>query len=452
MKQVDYGEKMKTVTLSDFLNSEYREYAIYTVHNRAIPHLIDGFKPVHRKILFTALPHCKSQWLKTSALGGYTMAESNYNHGDASIESAINLMAQNFVGANNLPMFLGEGHFGNRLIPDAAAGRYTSVKINPDALSFFKDFDILDANEDLDNPEPLTYLPIIPWILVNGIEGIAVGFSTKIFPRSVSLLKHVLKIKLKNPTKKYPYEFFVPHFNGFNGKIVFNPENNNWTCTGIVDLKTSKTVIIKEIPIGYTHAKMVKILERLISDKIVRDYQLLSTDDGIFSVDFYRDRFPNSIQEAIDVLKLEISLNENLTVLTPDDKLVTYNSPDDMINDFIKYRLDKYNVRIDRNLQMAKDEICLIDEKVRFIKSVYSKEIIITELTKDALKQYLIKTGYKYVDEIINSKIYHYTKDVMHELLSKRDHLVKTVIPHLESTTPTEEWVNDLTNGGKNVQ
>ena len=76
-------------TVKSFLDNEYKSYSKYVLYNRAIPNIIDGLKPSQRKLLYTALKHCKASVMKTAALVGYTMAESNYHHGDSSLASAV---------------------------------------------------------------------------------------------------------------------------------------------------------------------------------------------------------------------------------------------------------------------------------------------------------------------------------------------------------------------------
>ena len=170
------------MNISELIDGKYKDYSKYVLYSRAIPHMIDGLKPSQRKILFTALKTAKNSRIKTASLSGNTISSANYHHGDASLNEAITKMVQ--VHSNNIPLLVGEGSFGSRLVPDAAAPRYTFVKMSANYDKYFADTMVADKSADPEDPEPEFYLPIIPWVLVNGIKGIAVGFATEIQPRN----------------------------------------------------------------------------------------------------------------------------------------------------------------------------------------------------------------------------------------------------------------------------
>ena len=120
--------------------------------------------------------------IKVAQFSGYVSENSGYHHGEASLNSAIIGMAQNFVGSNNINLFVPKGQFGSRLLggKDSASERYIFTNLNPITRFIFSEFDdhILDyINDDGDFVEPIYYVPIIPMILVNGTKGIGTGFS-----------------------------------------------------------------------------------------------------------------------------------------------------------------------------------------------------------------------------------------------------------------------------------
>ena len=366
-------------TINDFLNTEYREYAKYVVESRAIPNIIDGFKPVHRKIFYTALKHCKGSFLKTLGLVGYVLAESNYSHGDASVSSAINLLTQDFPGANNIPMFEGKGNFGNRLIPESAASRYTAIKLNNEFLNYFSNFDILDTNIDPDNPEPLSYLPIIPWVLVNGIDGIAIGFATSILPRDPELLKDVIKDKL-GVAKTFRYEYYTPHFKDFKGSIKYNKENNNWVMLGTYEKCKNNIVKVTELPIGMTREKYINHLENMIDKKKIKDYTDYSKNGFNLEIQFYRETFEDD--KIIQILKLQTTFTENITVIDLEKRVRHFDNPDDLINYYIEYMLKKFDQRLKKDIQKLNMEDSMIDEIIKFSILISKNEIRIKDISK----------------------------------------------------------------------
>ncbi|MBT6072286.1 MAG: DNA topoisomerase, partial [Euryarchaeota archaeon] len=160
------------MNVTQLIDNQYKDYSKYVLYSRAIPHLIDGLKPSQRKILYTALKTAKNGRIKTASLSGNTISTANYHHGDASLNEAITKMVQSH--SNNISLLQGEGSFGSRLVPDAAAPRYTYVKMSDNFDKFFADTMVADRAIDPEDPEPAFYLPIIPWVLVNGVKGIAV--------------------------------------------------------------------------------------------------------------------------------------------------------------------------------------------------------------------------------------------------------------------------------------
>lgn len=89
--------KQNVVKISDYINTRYRDYSIYTNNERAIPSIIDGFKPVQRKIIYAAIKECSKDFVKLSALGGVLAKVSAYHHGNVSAENAIIKMAQEYA-------------------------------------------------------------------------------------------------------------------------------------------------------------------------------------------------------------------------------------------------------------------------------------------------------------------------------------------------------------------
>ena len=189
---------METRTIQSIINNELRDYSKYVCYNRAIPHLIDGFKPVQRKAFF--LMQKEASKIKVQSLAGNLISKANYNHGDAAASAAISAMGQDFPGSNNIPPFRKKGSFGNKFIKDPSAPRYIYVKKNPVYFNLFTDFELTLPNNDIESPEPEFYLPIIPTILLNGTEGIAVGFATKIRPyRIEDIIENVKKVLSGTP-------------------------------------------------------------------------------------------------------------------------------------------------------------------------------------------------------------------------------------------------------------
>src|SRR5574344_2602094 len=109
--------------ITKYLNEEYSDSALY-MNYRSLPSYIDGLKNSGRKIIFTIKKNHIKGRMKVSALGSEVVKSAGYLHGDASIQGAVVTKAQEYCGANNLPIVKGEGSFGTRLVPEASAPRY----------------------------------------------------------------------------------------------------------------------------------------------------------------------------------------------------------------------------------------------------------------------------------------------------------------------------------------
>ena len=257
----------KEITISEYLDTDYHEYAKYVVENRAIPSVIDGLKPTQRKVIFIAdrvWKTGKEKPYKIFQLTGRIAADAHYHHGDSSLNSAIIGMAQKFK--NSMPLLEEIGQFGSLRSPVAGAPRYISTKLHPNFRLLYKDFELLSPRmEEGSQIEPEYFLPIIPTVLLNGSSGIAVGFATNILNRNPI---HLINACLKELDGRR-YQEPAPWVNGFKGECVKNPESNNsWIFKGIHEVKNTTTVNILEVPPSITYEKYDNCLNSFRGFKI----------------------------------------------------------------------------------------------------------------------------------------------------------------------------------------
>lgn len=225
---LDSNEKI--VRYSDFINKEFIAFSNYD-NIRCIPSVIDGFKPSQRKILYAAFHKNLVNELKVAQFCGYVAEKTMYHHGEQSLAGAIIGMAQRFVGSNNIHLLMPNGQFGTRAEggKDASSPRYIYTCLNPITRYIFQkeDDDILkyliDEGEKI---EPEWFVPIIPNVLINGVEGIGTGWSTKIpcyNPKDlISNIKRMLRGE--EPIK------MIPWYRNFIGEIY--PDEKVFICRG----------------------------------------------------------------------------------------------------------------------------------------------------------------------------------------------------------------------------
>ena len=175
---------LPSIPYHEFIDKELVHFA-HADNIRSLPSIVDGLKMSQRKVLYAAFKKDMKAEMKVIQLSGYIAEQTEYHHGDTALINCIVRMAQNFVGSNNLPLLMPVGQFGTRHQggEDFASARYIYTKLSPIARKVFPAVDdaLLErVEEDGHVVEPKHYLPVIPWILVNGSRGVGTGWSTDI--------------------------------------------------------------------------------------------------------------------------------------------------------------------------------------------------------------------------------------------------------------------------------
>ena len=189
--------------LSQEMRSSYLDYAMSVIVGRALPDVRDGFKPVHRRVLYAMhdlglqpnRPYRKCAFIVGEVMGKY------HPHGDQSIYDTVVRMAQEF--SLRYPLVDGQGNFGSIDGDLAAAMRYTEARLDRVATEMLRDIDSdtvdFGPNYDESQSEPLVLPARFPNLLVNGSSGIAVGMATNIPPHNLSESIGAVKAYIANP-------------------------------------------------------------------------------------------------------------------------------------------------------------------------------------------------------------------------------------------------------------
>ena len=237
----------------------YRDFVDHELVNfsnadniRSIPSVIDGLKPSQRKVLFGCFKRKQKAEVKVAQLAGYIAEHTAYHHGEMSLYSTIVGMAQDYVGANNVPLLSPNGQFGTRLSggKDSASPRYIFTQLQTAARKIFPEADdsLLASQFDDGQPiEPVNFAPIIPLLLVNGAQGIGTGWATSVPKYHPLDVVNSIRAKLNGDAIKP----LSPHYNNFKGEIV--PEGNgkgSYLTRGIIEEVSSKEAVITELPVG----------------------------------------------------------------------------------------------------------------------------------------------------------------------------------------------------------
>jgi DNA topoisomerase-2 len=446
---------MQQKTITQFLSQEYKEFALYSIEGRAIPSVIDGFKPTQRKVIHVASDVWKTggeKAIKVFQLSGKVASDAFYHHGDMSLSNAIINLAQKFK--NNAPLLEEDGQFGSLRSPQAGAPRYIGTKLSPYFKLIYKDFDLLNYKEEEgEEIEPHFFLPIIPTVLINGGSGIAVGFASNILNRDVKeIIEACQKLLLgKNITT------IKPHLNGFLGDYIQDIENpKKWFIRGKFQRVNTSTVKIIELPPSLTYEKYEEILDKLVENKDIVSYDDNCKDNIDYTIKFTRaDLEKLEDEKLIKLLKLEESETENLTTLDEFGKLKIFDSVDEIIKYFVSFRLTYYQKRKDFMLNKMQHDLRVLGNRGKFIKLILEGKIVVNNKPKeDIIKQIenfsLDKIDGDY-DYLLRMPIYSLTKE-MFEKLKEDFKLKKEEIDKLKLIDPKNMYIDDLSELKKKLK
>ena len=439
---------MAEKTISEFLSVEYKEFAMYVIEGRAIPSVIDGFKPTQRKIIHISNQIWKNgseKTLKVFQLSGKVASDCYYHHGDMSLSNAIITMAQRFK--NNAPLLEEDGQFGSLRSPQAGAPRYIGTKLSENFRLIYKDFDLLEHKEEEgESIEPQFFLPIVPAVLLNGSSGIAVGFASNVLNRDI---KSIIDACVKVLGGKDPGEV-KPSLNGFTGDYIQDKENNKrWVIRGKFTRANTTTVKISELPPSMTYEKYEDILDKLVDDKVIVSYDDNCKDNIDYTIKFTRSDLDKLDDEKlVKLLKLEESSTEIFSTLDEYGKLMIFENTSDIIKYFVKFRLDYYHKRKQFLLDKLNRELKILSNRGRFIKAIIDGKLKVNNVSKsviiegiEAMKLEKIDDSYDY---LLRMPIYSLTKE-MYEKLKEDFVAKKEEIKILEETDPKDMYMLDLT-------
>jgi len=442
-------------TISEFLSQEYKDFSLYTIENRAIPSVIDGFKPTHRKIIHISNSIWKSgneKPLKVFQLAGKVASDAFYHHGNSSLESAIITMAQSFK--NNLPLLEEIGQFGSLRSPEPAAARYIGTKLHQNFKHLYKDFELLTFKEEEGEViEPYFFLPIIPTVLINGSSGIAVGFSSNILNRNpLELLKSCqLILKGKNITEIKPSNQF------FTGDYIRDKDNKKkWFIRGKLQIVNTTSVRITELPPSMTFEKYETILDTLLENKSIVSYEDNCKDKIDYTIKFTRESLSSLDEDKlIKLLKLEETETEIFTTLDETGKLKIFNDEEEIIKYFVNFRLDFYHKRKQFLLDKLKSELRVLSNKGKFIKLILDNKIEVRNTPKDELISKISSFGLEKIDDsydyLLRMPIWSLTKEVFDKL--KNDYLSKkSEHEKLSLVDPKDMYLDDLSELQKKLK
>lgn len=436
--------------VSGFFGEQFPAFAIYDLY-RSVGSYVDGLKPSQRKVAYTVARHRIDKSMKVAQLCSRVAEETQYLHGENNLVGVIVGMAQTFVGTNNLNLLVPDGNFGNRAVPEAAAGRYifTHKSEHFDRVFNPEDFPLLPKQTfEGDEIEPIHFVPTLPLILVNGNEGIGTGWSQKILPRNRKDIEKAIRKYLEDG--KLP-KSIPPYFEGFKGRVVKDEEEpGRWQVYGAFERAGQTRIRITELPIGYTLDRYNKILGDLWEEKVILDYHDLSdprTNKFEFTVSARRDFVQQDDAKVFKALKLVTRMTENFTCMDENNRVREFKDEVEILKAYIDIRMDFYQRRKDSIVQELQKDINYATNRHCFVRMIVDKKIDIMNKPKketvDLLTSIEMATHEGSYDYLLNMPIHSLTTDTLDALKRKIDDLKARQKVALGKTV-ADMWTEDL--------
>lgn len=403
-------DRIIKVNIEEEMKSSYIDYSMSVIVSRALPDVRDGFKPVHRRILFGMMglgntsdkPYKKSARIVGDVLGKY------HPHGDSSVYGALVRLAQSW--AMRYTLVDGQGNYGSVDGDNAAAMRYTECRLRKMGEEMMQDIDkeTVDMDRNFDNTldEPSVLPTRIPNLLINGASGIAVGMATNMPTHNLSEVVDACVAYVDNndisieelmeyiKAPDFPTGGYIYGISGVReayltgrGRVVMRAKAD------VEPGETHDKIVVTEIPYGVNKAELVKSIADLANEKKVEGITNVNDEtdrQGMrIVIDVKRDANANVILNKLfkmTQLQTTFSVN-NVALVHGRPRLLTLK---DLIRYFVEHRHEVVIRRTQYDLRKAKERAHIlegliiasdnIDEVIRIIRAAQTPNDAITGL------------------------------------------------------------------------
>ena len=288
--------RIEQVNIDQQMRSAYIDYSMSVIVSRALPDVRDGFKPVHRRVLFgmdgLGLRHT-SQTKKSARIVGEVLGKY-HPHGDSSVYDAMARMAQDW--SLRYPLVFGQGNFGSMDGDPVAAMRYTEAKLSKlsDEVLADLDKDTVDFQNNFDDSlqEPTVLPTKVPLLLLNGSSGIAVGMATNMAPHNLSECCDAICAYIDNPEitveelmqyvkgPDFPTGGIIQGRQGI--KDAFETGRGRIVIRSKTDIEVSEsgreTIVVTEIPYMVNKREMIEKIAELVENKKIEGISYINDE------------------------------------------------------------------------------------------------------------------------------------------------------------------------------
>ena len=374
-------DRIIKVNIDEEMKSSYIDYSMSVIVARALPDVRDGFKPVHRRILFgmqelgntSDKPYKKSARIVGEVLGKY------HPHGDSSVYGALVRLAQDW--AMRYPLVDGQGNFGSIDGDSAAAMRYTEARLRLIGEDMMQDLykDTVDMVNNFDDTlkEPTVMPTRIPNLLVNGASGIAVGMATNMPTHNLSEVIDGCVAYIDDPeitTEGLMHFIKAPDFPtggyiyGISGvRDAYETGKGRIVMRAKTEIETGEAhdkIIVKEIPYNVNKKELIEYIASLVNEKKIEGISYVNDEsdrEGMrIVIDVKRDANANVVLNKLfkmTALQTTFSVN-NIALVHGRPKCLSLK---ELIANFVEHRHEVVIRRTKFDLQKAKDRAHILD-------------------------------------------------------------------------------------------
>ncbi len=382
-EQTSDNDRIIQVNIEEQMKTAYIDYSMSVIVGRALPDARDGFKPVHRRVLFAMNElgnNFNKPYKKSARIVGEVMGKF-HPHGDASIYDTLVRMAQDWTMRYTLVD--GQGNFGNQDGDPPAAMRYTEARLQKIAEAMIDDIekDTVDFQLNFDDSlkEPTVLPTRIPQLLVNGSSGIAVGMATNMMPHNLSEVIDGCVAYVDN--RDITVEELITHVKAPDfptGGVIFGMEGvRQGLLTGRgrvvlrgkcqVDTKQSgrEQIVITEVPYQVNRDNLTDRIGQLVNDKTIEGISNVNNESNKregtrIVLDLKRDAVAQVvINQLYKFTELQTSYGINNVALTKGKPKIM--NLRDLIVEFIEFRMDVVIRRAKFELKKAEERAHILE-------------------------------------------------------------------------------------------
>jgi topoisomerase IV subunit A len=452
------GAKEEITYLSGMYRGWFLDYASYVILERAVPYVIDGLKPVQRRILHAMKEMDDGRFNKVANIIGQTM--QYHPHGDASIGDALVQLGQKDL------LIETHGNWGNILTGDgAAAPRYIEARLSKFALEILFNSKTTEWKPSYDGrkKEPVTLPAKFPLLVAQGVDGIAVGLASKIFPHNFNEILDAAVAYLKE-------EPFILYPDFPTGGSVDVSKYNDGLRGGVIkvrakiDKRDSKTLVISEIPFG---KNTTTIIESILKANEKGKIKIRKIDDNTAAkVEILVHLAPGvSSDKTIDALyafsECEVSLSPNACIIENDKPAfisiseILKKSVDSTLQ-LLKLELEIRKKELEEAWHFASLEKIFIEKRIykdkKFEESENMDEAVAHvdfRLTpyKPRLHREVTREDILRLMEIRMARILKFNSDKAADYLLSLEKEIRQILDHIKNIVPyTIDWFTRLKN------